>query len=40
MWAGVAVMAGLFLYILARGPKNTTPTPNHDAGAPEAVSAR
>ncbi|WP_327308854.1 MFS transporter [Streptomyces sp. NBC_01298] len=33
MWAGVAVMAVLFLYVLARGPKGPAPVP-----APEAVT--
>ncbi|MGP3970955.1 MFS transporter [Streptomyces sp. 6N223] len=40
MWAGVAVMGALFLYILTRGPKNTTPTPDNDAPAPETVPSR
>lgn len=40
MWAGVAVMGILFLYILARGPKNTSPSPDHDAKADEAMPTR
>ncbi|WP_240121243.1 MULTISPECIES: hypothetical protein [unclassified Streptomyces] len=34
MWAGVAVMAALFLFVLARGPKNRpAPRENRPAGA-------
>ncbi|GAA0680863.1 MFS transporter [Streptomyces malaysiensis subsp. malaysiensis] len=40
MWAGVAVMGALLLYILARGPKNTSPVPADDAGAAETVVSR
>ncbi|WP_174186541.1 MFS transporter [Nocardia barduliensis] len=39
MWAGVAVMGILFLYILARGPENTSPSPDHAAKADEAIPA-
>ncbi|MFZ3492551.1 MFS transporter [Streptomyces sp. 5.8] len=45
MWAGVAVMGLLFLYILVRGPKNPAPAPapasaQDPAADPEAVSVR
>jgi EmrB/QacA subfamily drug resistance transporter len=40
MWAGVGVMGILFLYILARGPKNTSPSPDHAAKAHETIPAR
>jgi EmrB/QacA subfamily drug resistance transporter len=36
MWAGVAVMAALFLYVLARGPEHPTRTP---ANEPEPADA-
>ncbi|MFE2970324.1 MFS transporter [Streptomyces sp. NPDC059340] len=36
MWAGVAVMAALFLYVLARGPQHPTRTP---ANEPEPADA-
>lgn len=39
MWAGVAVMGVLFLYVLTRGPKNPEPEPE-PAAAPEVLSAR
>jgi hypothetical protein len=37
MWAGVAVMAALFVYILARGPQAPT-TPAADPGAEPATT--
>ncbi|WHX23465.1 MFS transporter [Streptomyces malaysiensis subsp. malaysiensis] len=40
MWAGVAVMGALLLYLLARGPKNTSPVPADDAEAAETVVSR
>ncbi|RDI44929.1 MFS transporter [Nocardia mexicana] len=40
MWAGVVVMGVLFLYIVARGPENRTPTDDYDTEAAAAVSAR
>ncbi|MBT3153293.1 MFS transporter [Streptomyces sp. CHD11] len=42
MWAGVAVMGILFVYIALRGPKNATPAPATEAEAveAEAVPAR
>ncbi|MFJ9909079.1 MFS transporter [Streptomyces sp. NPDC101152] len=40
MWAGVVVMGVLFLYILARGPRNTTPAAGADAEADEALFSR
>ncbi|GAB2928344.1 MFS transporter [Streptomyces heilongjiangensis] len=40
MWAGVVVMGGLFLYILARGPKDTVPAAGTRAEAAEALSSR
>lgn len=38
MWAGVAVMGALFLYIVLRGPKNTVPVVRDEAAATEAVA--
>ncbi|RQX14116.1 MFS transporter [Micromonospora ureilytica] len=38
MWAGVAVMGALFLYIALRGPKNTVPAITDEAAATEAVA--
>ncbi|MFE4262062.1 MFS transporter [Streptomyces sp. NPDC056883] len=41
MWAGVAVMGVLFLYVLARGPKNPVPAPARESEAdPEVLSVR
>jgi EmrB/QacA subfamily drug resistance transporter len=40
MWAGVAVMGTLFIYITLRGPKNQGPTADDGAEAAEAVAAR
>ncbi|WP_407841116.1 hypothetical protein ACE1OC_39600 [Streptomyces sp. DSM 116496] len=41
MWAGVAVMGVLFLYVLARGPKNPLPATARESQAdPEVVSTR
>ncbi|MGW0590911.1 MFS transporter [Streptosporangium sp. NPDC002607] len=40
MWAGVAVMGALFVYIALRGPKNSAPATADDAEATEAVAAR
>jgi hypothetical protein len=37
MWAGVAVMAVLAIYVLTRGPKNTAPAPAEQADALAAV---
>ncbi|MDH2426062.1 MFS transporter [Sphaerisporangium sp. TRM90804] len=39
MWAGVAVMGALFLYIALRGPKNTAPAVEDETEATEAVAA-
>ncbi|MEU5846115.1 MFS transporter [Saccharopolyspora shandongensis] len=39
MWAGVALMAVLFVYVLARGPKNPAPTSEHDTGTSETVAS-
>ncbi|RDG30022.1 MFS transporter [Streptomyces corynorhini] len=39
MWAGVAVMAALFLYILTRGPLRPAPVPEGGADAREAADA-
>ncbi|GAA4707964.1 drug resistance transporter, EmrB/QacA subfamily [Promicromonospora umidemergens] len=35
MWAGAALMAALFIYIVLLGPKNPQPAPGHDAVAPQ-----
>ncbi|MFF0224285.1 MFS transporter [Streptomyces sp. NPDC004629] len=40
MWAGVAVMGALFVYIALRGPRNDAPAADDDAQATEAVAAR
>ncbi|MFI7132775.1 MFS transporter [Nonomuraea sp. NPDC050153] len=40
MWAGVAVMGVLFVYIAFRGPKNTPPAVADETEASEAVAAR
>ncbi|GAA1012097.1 MFS transporter [Acrocarpospora pleiomorpha] len=40
MWAGVAVMGVLFVYIALRGPKNSAPVADDDAETTEAVAAR
>ncbi|MEV6981994.1 MFS transporter [Sphaerisporangium sp. NPDC051017] len=40
MWAGVAVMGVLFVYIALRGPKNSAPVAEDDAEVTEAVAAR
>lgn len=40
MWAGVALMGALFLYVLARGPRTTTPAPDHQGEAAAAVPTR
>ncbi|MGW0953541.1 MFS transporter [Streptomyces sp. NPDC001212] len=40
MWAGVAVMGALFVYIALRGPKNAAPTAADEEEATEAVAAR
>ncbi|MET8052498.1 MFS transporter [Streptosporangium sp. NPDC005286] len=40
MWAGVAVMGALFVYIALRGPKNSAPTTADDVETTEAVAAR
>lgn len=40
MWAGVAVMGALFLYIALRGAKNTAPAVVDETEATEAVAAR
>ncbi|WP_232237294.1 MULTISPECIES: DHA2 family efflux MFS transporter permease subunit [Actinoalloteichus] len=37
MWAGVALMAVLFLYILARRPRRSAPAAGSDTGTPETV---
>ncbi|MER5620871.1 MFS transporter [Streptosporangium sp. NPDC002544] len=39
MWAGVAVMGALFVYIALRGPKNSVPAMADDAEATEPVAA-
>ncbi|WP_410677133.1 MFS transporter [Amycolatopsis sp. cmx-4-68] len=39
MWAGVAIMAVLIVYILTRGPKNPAPTSEHDTGTSETVAS-
>ncbi|MER6172730.1 MFS transporter [Streptosporangium sp. NPDC001681] len=39
MWAGVAVMGALFVYIALRGPKNSVPATADDAEATEPVPA-
>lgn len=40
MWAGVVVMGALFLYLLARGPRNPAPAPAEGAAAAGAVASR
>ncbi|MES4908592.1 MULTISPECIES: MFS transporter [unclassified Streptomyces] len=40
MWAGVAVMGVLFVYIAFRGPKNTDPAVTNETEATEAVAAQ
>ena len=42
MWAGVAVMAALFVYVLARGPQHPTdpPTPTPAREAIDAAQSR
>ncbi|PXY33363.1 multidrug MFS transporter [Prauserella coralliicola] len=39
MWAGVALMAVLFGYVLARGPKSPAPATEHATGSSEAVTS-
>ncbi|MEU3735116.1 MFS transporter [Streptomyces sp. NPDC033538] len=39
MWAGVAVMAALLVYVALRGPKNTAPRPADDEPTPAAATA-
>ncbi|MEU5342654.1 MFS transporter [Streptomyces sp. NPDC020766] len=39
MWAGVAVMAALFAYVLARGPQQPTATPANDPEPADATTA-
>jgi hypothetical protein len=39
MWAGVAVMAALFLYVLARGPQHPTRTPANEPEPADATTA-
>jgi EmrB/QacA subfamily drug resistance transporter len=38
MWAGVAVMAALFLYVLARGPQHPTRTPANEPEPDDATT--
>lgn len=38
MWAGVAVMAALLVYVALRGPRNTAPRPADDEPAPAATA--
>ncbi|MET8413285.1 MFS transporter, partial [Streptomyces sp. NPDC005195] len=40
MWAGVAVMGALFLCIVLRGPKDTTPAVADERGTSETVASR
>ncbi|MFD5660387.1 MFS transporter [Streptomyces hirsutus] len=40
MWAGVAVMGVLFLYVLARGPRNPVPAPANEAEVTGTVAPR
>ncbi|MFD7895752.1 MFS transporter [Streptomyces sp. NPDC059743] len=40
MWAGTAVMGALLVYIVFRGPKNTTPAVTDEAETAEALAAR
>ncbi|NGO08026.1 MFS transporter [Streptomyces sp. HC44] len=40
MWAGVAVMTALFVYVALRGPKNAAPVAADEARAAETVDAR
>ncbi|WP_347606676.1 MFS transporter [Acrocarpospora sp. B8E8] len=40
MWAGVAVMGVLFVYIALRGPKNSAPAADDDTEATEPVTVR
>ncbi|MFD3603420.1 MFS transporter, partial [Streptomyces sp. NPDC058656] len=39
MWAGVAVMAVLFVHVLAQGPRQTTGAPGVPANRPEPAEA-
>lgn len=40
MWAGTAVMVALLVYVVFRGPKNTTPAVTDEAETVEALAAR
>lgn len=40
MWTGVAVMAGLFVYVLLRGPRTPVPEPELRSEDAQAVTAR
>jgi len=39
MWAGVAVMGALLVYITLRGPKNPGPVVTDEAEADETIAA-
>ncbi|MEV6277050.1 MFS transporter [Nocardia sp. NPDC051832] len=40
LWVGAAVMGALFLYIVARGPKDPVVSPAEEADSPEVVASR